>query len=141
MGIYEAFSTDSEVERTGVWLNYGGARFKVARAGGANKKFIRRQESFVRKFRKQIEMEILGEDEATLELINIWADTVFLNWEGITDRDGKLLSFNRENVVKVMRDLPDLFKTIRDDSMRMVIFKSTIDEDAAENLPQSSATA
>lgn len=64
--------------------------------------------------------------------------TVVTGWEGVTDRQGNLLPFTRENYIEVMRCMPSVFLQIRDAAADFSNFRVTRVEEAAENLGKSS---
>lgn len=131
---YDQFATDGDAESQGVWLDYGSAgRVRVARAGGSNVRFTRRLEAFGKKYKRQIELEILDDSVAEKELIQIYADTVILGWEDVKGRDGKDLPFSKPNVVQLLTDLPELFRDIREQSTRLALFRELEDGEAAGN--------
>ena len=38
--MFDQFETDPVLESEGIWIDYGAFRVKIARAGGANKKYL-----------------------------------------------------------------------------------------------------
>jgi hypothetical protein len=129
MSLYKQFRTDPKAEKDGVVLDYGeGGRIRIARAGGSNKAYLSAIEKMHRKYRKQIQLNILSEDVSQRILREIFADTVILGWEGVTGPDGKDLDFTRANVLKVLEDLPDLFADIREQASSAALFRETLEE-------------
>ncbi len=132
-GIYELFTTDESLEKDGFVLEYGEASFVIARAGGANKKFQSLMERKMRPYRSAINAGTMDESTAEKLLAEAYADAVVLAWDGVTDQDGEELVFNRENVIKVLTDLPDLFRDIQEQSQRVANFtKESFQEDAKD---------
>ncbi len=132
--IYRKFKTDSTVETEGVVLDYGdGVRIRVARAGGANKAYLKAIERLSRKYRRQIQLDVLDEETARRLLREIYAETVVLGWEGVTDEAGEPMPFTRENCVKLLTDLPDLFADVQAQAANAALFKAEIDEADAKN--------
>lgn len=122
MSIYSMFETDPNLEADGIALEYGDATFIVARAGRENKKFQHAVETRLRPYRNQMRLGTL-DDEVGLKLVaEAYAESVILAWDGVTDRDGEPLEFNRANVVKVLLDLPVLFKDIQEQSQHFANF-------------------
>ena len=119
--LYQQFETNKEREQQGGFrLAFGGDKdapiFIMKRAGGSNRKF---QATFNQKMRphsRAIAQGTLGEEKGTEVLIDIYFESVVTGWENVTDRDGKPLEYNRVNFTKLMKDLPDLFITIRDEA-------------------------
>lgn len=134
MSVYKRFKTSESCERDGVWLDYGdGVRVRVARAGGSNRRFLKAMERFRRKHKRRIDLDLLDEDVARPAVIDIFAETVVLGWEGVANEEGTPLECTKENVVKVFTDLPDFFDAVRDDAARAEIFRAHIDEEDAKN--------
>jgi len=134
MSLYKKFATDPSVESDGVVLDYGdGCRIRVRRAGGANKEYIKALEKFSRSHRFQIQSNRISFDESRRILVEIYASTIVLGWEGVTDKDGKDLPFSRENCIQLFQDLPDLFQDVQDQAGNAAIFRASIDEVDAKN--------
>lgn len=132
--IYGMFKTDRNVEREGILVNYGGVRFRVARAGGANAKFKNVFQELSKPYRRQIDTETLDDETAERIGREVYARTVILGWETrktdengdpvkvdgkevwepvfVTDK-GERLDFTTANVMKVLEDLPELFTDIK----------------------------
>lgn len=134
MSLYKKFKTDSACESEGVWLDYGeGTRIRIARAGGSNKRFLKSAEKFRRRFKRQLDLDLLSNDVASREAVKIYADSVVLDWEGVTDEDDNELDCTRENVTKVLTDLPDLFIDLQQMALNASLFREEIDAEAAGN--------
>lgn len=134
MSLYSQFATDRDAERDGVWLDYGsGGRIKIARAGGGNVRYQKRLQAFSKKFRRQIELEILEDEVAEKELADIYASTVVLAFEEVKDRDGSDLPYSREAARKLLLDLPDLFADIRAQATNLALFRELEREEDAGN--------
>ncbi len=132
-GIYELFTTDESLEKEGFALEYGTSTFIIARAGGANKKFQSIMERKMRPYRTAINAGTMDESTAEKLLAEAYADAVIIAWDGVTGRDGEVLAFSKENVIKVLLDLPDLFRDIQEQSQRVANFtKAGAEEDAKD---------
>ena len=129
--IYDLYATDSNMEREGIWLDYGKfGKILIARAGGSNKRFQKSMENHSRPHRKQIQNQTLDEDIANELLLKSFADSIVLGWEGIKDKDGSDLPFNKENVIKLFKDLPDLFIDVREQAQQSANFRAKeVDDD------------
>lgn len=139
MNVYEMFETDPNLENgDGITLDYGEFKIKIHRAGGANTKFIKALEAMRRKHRRQLEIGSLPDEVVAKINAELYADTVIIGWAGVTDRIGKELPFNRENVVKVLLDMPKLFQNIRDAASDYEFFLvKQKDEDLGKSGPVS----
>lgn len=132
--IYDMYETDDDNEIEGIILNYGeGIRIKIARAGGANVAFAKAFEKATRPYRKRMDMGTLDESVANELLVQVFAQTVVKDWEGVTDREGNELKFNVENCVKVFMDLPDLFADVKEASMSVANYRYEEIEDDIKN--------
>ncbi len=115
MSLYDMYETDPDMEQGGVILNYGdGIRIKVARAGGSNANFVTVFERISRPYRKRLDSGTLSEELAHELYIQVHAEAVVKDWEGVTDRDGKVMKFSVDNCVKLFKELPDLFADVRE---------------------------
>lgn len=134
MGTYDVFKTDPELEKKGVWLDLGDAgKYLLARAGGSNKAFQKRFESLTKPYRRAIQTETMDNDVADKILVKIYTDCVILGWENVTGRDGEQLEFNRDNCIKLLMDLPDLFTAIRDTATSSAVYREVVREEDSKN--------
>lgn len=138
MSIYKKFQTNSKHETEGVILDYGdGTKIRIARAGGANKDYVTALEKLTRKHRRQIQLDVLPSDVSIRLVHELYADTVVLGWEGVTDPEGNPIEFSRENCLKLFQDLPDLFKDILAEANNLALFRAEILEADSKNLLRS----
>lgn len=132
--LYKLFKTDENLEKDGVWLQYGETedgqpiRIRIARAGGGNTKFAKELEKRTRPYRKALQNGTLDDKTADRIYKEVYAETVVLEWQNITDQDGNLLDFSVENILKVFKDLPDLFRDIQEQSNNVAIFREEMRE-------------
>lgn len=146
MSLYKLFKTDSNLEKDGIWIEYGETeagepiRFKVARAGGQNTAFNKALEKATRPYRKAIQNGMLGDKRADAIYKNVFAERVVLDWTNIEDAEGKPLEFNKENVLKLFEDLPDLFADLREQAGNVSLYREDIAEGDLGNSGTSSAT-
>lgn len=159
--MYKQFKTDDQLERKGVWLDYGTFKVLVARSGGSNMKFQKLLDSLMKPYKRQIEAESLPEAKGQEILRTAFVRSVILGWEVAVNEDGdaiedendlpvdweertmtvglhspdggKPITFNEENVTKALTALPDLFIDIRQQSGRAALFKEDIREAEAGN--------
>lgn len=133
MSAYNMFKTDPEMEKGGVTIDYGDFKFKIARAGGHNTAFLRAMEREAKPYRRAIQNESITVDIAEEILRKVYADTVILGWEGMKDEQGKDLPFTKENCLKVLRDLPDLFNDLKEMATKLSLFRAEVRETEAKN--------
>lgn len=129
------FNTDLSLERKGIWLQYSeDCEILIARAGGANKTFVKLIQRLSKPHRRAIQTESM--DEKLLEnlFIEAYAKAILLDWKGVTkdiitgeDKDAKEeLTFNADNAAAVLRALPDLFVDIQKASDNISLFRAEI---------------
>jgi hypothetical protein len=138
------YGTDAESEVSGIKVEFGeGKHIVLARAGGENDKFSRAMEIKGRPYKRQISKGTIDEKVLRKIMIEAFADTVVKGWEGMTDAAGKELPYSRENAIKLMTDLPDLFDELIDTATNSINFQElTGDEDAdSGNSRKSSSTS
>ena len=118
------FGNDKKLEaEEGIRLVYGEFSIKIARAGGANQKYARKMRSSMKPYKHQIDMGTITEETAQGILADVYADSVILDWDGVKGPDGKVLPFTKENVKKLLLDLPDLFKDIQKQAENFANFR------------------
>ena len=132
MGVY-SFKTDENLEKSGIYLQYGDFRVKVARAGGSNKRYAKALEKETRDYRSAIKNDQMPEDKAAEIMRRVFASTVILGWEtkvegewrsGIEAEDGTLLQFSQKNVESTLENLPDLFADIQEQATKFSNFRA-----------------
>jgi hypothetical protein len=138
MSIYDKFSTDQNLESgDGVTIDYGDFKITIHRAGGANKAYLKTLNEKIKPYRRMMEAGNMNEDVSRKMLVETYAETIIKGWEGITDEKGKKLAFTKENVIKVMTDLPELFNMIVAEADRVANFKKEALEADAKNSVKS----
>lgn len=151
MGLKKQFKTDKSLETRGIVIDYGDTRVTIARAGGANKRFIRLLEAKTRPLRRAIASGILDNERSNAILREVYAKAVVLDWQenvgtaeepkwekGIAAEDagaeGKdLLPVTEENVIRVFNNLPDMFADIQAQAQAGALFRDELNEAAAGN--------
>jgi hypothetical protein len=151
MGLKAQFATDVSLETSGIIIDYGNDRIKIARAGGANKKFERLLETKTKHLRRAIAVGAIGNEQSMAILREVYAQTIVLSWEtntgtltepkwdkGIDPKDagktGKaLLPVTAENVKAVFTNLPDLFIDLQQQAQAGALYRQEINEGSAGN--------
>jgi hypothetical protein len=138
-GLYEQFSTDSDLEKNGIVLMYMPnskgipIEIRIARAGGANKAYLRALEIKSRPYRKLIDTGMMDVTVANDIMRDVYAETIVLGWENVEDRDGNPLPYTKENCKKLLKDLPVLYDDIVEQAQRISLFKRAEIEDDSKN--------
>jgi hypothetical protein len=131
------FETDTKVEREGIWLEYApGIEIKVARSGGSNQHFAKTMQRLAKPHRRAIQAKIIDEDILEDICVKAYAQAIVLDWKGITkdlitknDEDaGEELACNEENIVAVLKAMPNLFADITKAADDISLYRSEINE-------------
>lgn len=111
--LYALFETDPEQEKNGIGLRFGTAVFNCRRAGGANTAFDKFMEEKTRNMTSRLQLAAMTEEQSGQALMEAYAATVVIGWEGVTNRAGEPLEYTKENFIQLMTDLPTLWRAIR----------------------------
>ena len=142
MGMYDIFETDEDLETTGIWLDYGDFRLKVASAGQGNKKYVRYAEKALKPIRRAMQAGAVSNERSLSIMSDIFAKTIVLDWQvksgdewksGIEGRDGDILPFNYDNVIATFQALPNLFMDIQEQAQSIANFRKGELEDDSGN--------
>lgn len=150
MSMYSQFKTDPDLEKNGVWVDYGDFRVLLARAGGANKKYVKYAEEKSKPFRRAIQAGVMPEERSREMLFDIYAKTIVLSWEvntgeitadtgepiyekGIHLPDGTVGEPSYDNIMRAFRLLPDLFFDLQKMADQLALFRKEELEEEAKN--------
>lgn len=145
MSLFTQFTTDADLERNGILLEYGNAangkpiRLRVARAGGANAAYQRRMEALVKPYRRQIQTETI--EPAVVERLTrqVAAETLLLGWENVDFPEtahGPAITdapCTMENKLRLFTELPDLYTDVQEQAGRAALYRKEILEAEAGN--------
>lgn len=152
--LFSNFATDKNTERDGVLINYGDVRIKVARAGGANRKFAKTFQNDTKPYERQMKANTLSDGDSDRLMAGIYAKSVILGWETNFGTDEKpdwrptftipaskkhgrdadeVLDFNEANVVRALLLLPELFADLREQATLVSNFREEDEEADAKN--------
>lgn len=131
--IYDVFETDENLEAKGIRVRIADSVFIVARAGGSNERFRKVAEAKTRPIRRRIETNTIEVDEMNRIMAEIFAESVLLGWEDVYDKQGNPMTFSRDNAVRLLLDLPDLFQVLQEESKTLANFKALELEGDAKN--------
>jgi len=142
MGMYDVFETDEDLETSGIYLDYGDFKIKIASAGQGNKKYVRYAEKALKPVRKAMQAGALSNERSQAIMSDIYAKCIVLDWQTLVDgeyksgletREGEIIPFNYENVKQVFMDLPNLFIDIQEQANSIANFRKAELEDEAGN--------
>lgn len=139
--MYDLFQTDEALEKDGVYIDYGSFRVKLARSGGANKRYGRILEAKAKPYRRAIQTKTMDNDLAEKMMMDAFVETCIIAWEtkidenewksGILAEDKSLQPFKKENVLKVFHRLPDLFIDLSEQATTLSNYRiGELEEDA-----------
>lgn len=140
--LYSAFATDRDVEKSGIFIQYGTVerdgkevpvQIKIARAGGGNARFDKVFEVKTKPYKRMIQTDTLPDSLNKQIMREVYAECVILGWENVQDADGEFIEFNQKNVIQVMTDLPDLFTDIQVQANKAALFRKMIVEEDVKN--------
>ena len=134
MGLYKQFESDPNLEREGVWFDYGDFRVKVRFAGGVNKAYTGLLETTMKPFRRLIDQGVFPEDRSKNLLMTVYSKAIVSDWHtakkdeegvtivddngetvwlgGIENRDGEIVNCTPDAVMDTFKALPNLFLEI-----------------------------
>jgi hypothetical protein len=145
--LFETFSADQSAEQNGIILDFGDFRFKVARAGGANKRFLAAVRRILDPHRRAIDLEVLADSKSRELVAECFAEAVVLGWETkfvdedgvetwrpvVIGKDGQEIEFSKANCKQLLLDLPDLFDTLRAEATKLSNFLQARREESARD--------
>lgn len=144
---YKLFKTNKIDLETPAILDYGAFKISIKHAGSDNKSLTNAAQFKLKQFERRDSLSDKGKlDEQALEELNrqkaevlaeLYADHVIVGWEGVTSEDGKTLKYTRENVIKLLLDLPELFTDIVQQSSAAANFKKLEEEKELKNSEKS----
>lgn len=143
--MYNSFEGDATLENEGIWLDYGEFRIRASYAGGANKAYNKCLDAKTKHIRRAISTGSIQDHILNNILINVYAETVIKDWQviseengewkvGIPDKEGNLMPFNSQNVIKTFKALPHLFENVRDAVSNATLYRKEVLEDESKNL-------
>lgn len=135
---YEMFETDPDAEKEkGVEVDFGSFQITLLRAGGANKKYANVLNAKIQPVRRRMQNGSLSDEESAKLYAEIYADSIIIGWKNVRDRKGKVIPYNRENVIKLLLDLPELFRDIEARANSFANFRKEDMEEDAKNSKKS----
>jgi len=137
MSLYALFETDVSSETDGFILKLQDddveIAFLIARAGGANKKYLKKMQSLMRPHQHAAQSGNLKDAIAEDVLIKVMSETLILGWDNVIGRDGEELEFTVENCSQLLRDLPELRDVLWAEANKVANYISMDREDAVKN--------
>jgi len=149
MSLYDTYSTDTAKEEQGVEFIYAGAaKLRIARAGGANKRYQKAVERITKPYRTAIDRSRCPIETLRHLLMQAVAEACILDWHthtrdtetgeyswvpGIEGTDGTIVPVTAENMVALFKHLPDFFEEVQADANAYGSFQEAGLEEDAKN--------
>lgn len=109
------YQLGKKVTDEGIWKEFDGAKFKIARAGSVE--YMRAKEKLERPYRKKIEKGTLSVDVSRDINLKALAQTILIGWDGVNDEAGEAIPYDEELGVQALTDDPDLLEFVMDVSL------------------------
>lgn len=127
---YQNFTTNQSEEQTGVFVNYGEFRVRVARAGGTNKQFNLALDRKARAMRRAgnpsvAQTKLMMQQLIAETCVKAWETKVEGQWaSGLAHpQTGELMPFSVEAVKQVFEAIPDLAEAIQAEANSLELFQ------------------
>lgn len=139
MSLYSQFATDQKAEQEGVWVEYSAEAeglipgFKIARMTRANKRYAKALERATRPHRRAMKIETFSNEAAEKLVMEVFCETVLLDWRNVQTRDGTPIPFNKSNAVDLFTDLPELYDDLSEHAKNATLFRETELEEDSKN--------
>lgn len=133
MNIYDLYKTDREKEIKGVPVKFGEATVYIATSNTTgNPRLAQRQAEYV-ELAAQRKGVSSSKEEIKEKMLEMYAECVVTNWENVKDEDGNELPYNKENALRVFKDLPHFFDAIVSFASDFTNYREKVIEDIVKN--------
>ncbi len=128
MGFLNKYKTDKTAEVNGVWIEVDdGVEWLIARLNNERAREMRR------KLEKPYRSFSNIPDKVSEEILRkVIANTVLLDWKGMTDESGKVIPYSADKAEELLKEFPDLLTDVANASMARETFQAEATE-AAKN--------
>jgi len=129
LDVFESFATDENLEVAGTWVEYGEAKFLVARLG--NRKYAKKLTALVERNQKLLDRKDDAAEALSDKLmVDTLAETILMGWEGVMYK-GAELPYTVENA-KMIRALKDFRREIMKMAEDMEAYKMKQEQEAGK---------
>lgn len=131
----ELFERNENLEsQKGIDLLFpGDIRIKILRAGGSNKKYDTVLGRLIKPYTRQMKTNTMDKKVSEDLMKELYAESVIIGWSGVKSK-GEDVEFNKENVIKLLDSLPEVFDEIREQADNLANFRLEEMKEEAENL-------
>lgn len=125
--LHAAFKTDPDLEKDGVIVDYGPAKFTISRMGGANSARVKAAHAkHIKPYSGVLKHGSLSDDKLREIDAKVFVETSLISWEGVTKEDGTLIEYSFENAVALMIELPELYLDLATRAISVDTFKADL---------------
>lgn len=142
--LYDSFKTDADLEKEGIWIDFGPAKIKIKRAGGSNKAFQSRLRANLKPYKYQIDKGLMDEEDERYQkaFMDAFCHEVVLDWEDDEGNKeievaGDFVPFSPEAAKKLFADLEEIFAEVLQQSTKVANFRRKEVEDQAKKSKNS----
>lgn len=140
-GLTKQFKTNSAKESAGVEIEFAEAQnddgtiptFTISRMGKSNKAYAKALEAATRPFRRQVELGTLKNEVAEPLFLGVFVDTILKGWKNVQDEKGVEIPFTKENAIRLMNELPDVYERLQEESKIASNFRDNNLQEEAKN--------
>jgi len=139
MSLFSDFETNPKAEKEGVLFPCGTnndgsqCKFRLARAGKANKKYQKVLQAAMKPHRHAIDNDALKEEIAEEVMLDVFIKSILIGWDNVQDEEGKTIKYSQEKAKELMQQLPDLYDTLDKASKKAATFRDAIMKEEAKN--------
>ena len=126
--VFEAFASEVDLEKQGVWITIRGIDFCIARAGGSNIEFIKAAQKHISPFAKLAEQGKVSESVMHEKLAIVFGTTIIKGWRGMKGKP-----YSKEAAVDLLKRLPNLLFEIKAQADAFENFRRSQVEGDAKN--------
>lgn len=110
--LHDLYGTDASKETGGEWVDIGGAKFKIARAGGNNTRYLKDVQKRLKPYRTLIASDNMPPDQVLRLMRESYVETIVTDWASVDGSDGQPIPYSKEAALKIFEELPNLFNEI-----------------------------
>jgi len=128
--LHKNFKTNSALEEQGVFFQVEeGVKFLIARFSADSEKVQAATLKYLKPYVRQIQSNQLSAKKRTEISVTTFVHACVIGWEGVTDAEGNLIPFSKENCIELLLELPELFRTLEEYSSDANNYKDDVKEE------------
>lgn len=150
MSLKNQFKTDAKLEVEGFWFevaiseqNDKPIRFKLARAGGGNKRYSKVFERVSKPYRQILDSKTHSdkkEEKAEEIMLAVFSEAVLTDWDNVPkaditgkDSDKGTIEYSVDGAKKLLKELPELYHILSREASVLDNYREKAQEDIAGN--------